>query len=588
MNWALLVIVGLLVGWFLPKRYIPSRFAALRRDPRIVASAAAVLWLAIDDRPDGTAANFDVAWSATMFSIIFGDALTIAVQRRWDRTGKCIFAAALLLKLMSLLSAKWFHIEAFNIGFLLLAHALMFIAASGGLHAEEAALQSRARILRMPAAFILIRGVLGMLAVVFALAILSPFPDYPESDRAVSEYCTLAATRAIVPYLFWTTLLAYPWILKRSARIAAPGNDSPALAWFLRTLGMLRKRYFGQGLAGFKKGGQYRRYLFYLALALPAIFLPDGSYKALTRTHFYVGWPFDDLTIHVGNCFGDGKFLHFGPSLGLLPMAALWTYLTSLGWKARTWARARPDWLGALVQATLTSLYIVLVVCLVSGAFQVIWEWWMMQQDESGIERGVIFAFLWLSNLYALGAAFVFVTLFLDARLRPRLQWFVHFAFALCFVFAFFCLSLPFFHLFPPLYPVSHQALVRELDDLEWRIGYVYRKQIEPPSDPIKKNADRLDRLEMAYAANPQLDDALWSLSRRIAKERGPGIIWAVMERSRNWSDNEGLIFVPLLTSLPRNGTLRRLKGYLNRSNVESDRFWAEEFLTDLNSADTK
>jgi len=60
------------------------------------------------------------------------------------------------------------------------------------------------------------------------------------------------------------------------------------------------------------------------------------------------------------------------------------------------------------------------------------------------------------------------------------------------------------------------------------------------------------------------------------------------MERSRNWSDNEGLIFVPLLTSLPRNGTLRRLKGYLNRSNVESDRFWAEEFLTDLNSADTK
>ena len=294
----------------------------------------------------------------------------------------------------------------------------------------------------------------------------------------------------------------------------------------------LRTRYFGQGLAGFKKGGQYRRYLFYLALALPAIFLPDGSYKAFTRTHFYVGWPFDDLTIHVGNCFGDGKFLHFGPSLGLLPMAALWTYLASRGWKARTWARARPDWLGALVQAILTSLYIVLVVCLVSGAIQVIWEWWMMQQDESGIERGVIFAFLWLSNLCVLGAAFVFVTLFLDARLRPRLQRFVHFAFALCFVFAFFCLPLPLFHLFPPLYPVSHQALARELDDLEWTIGYAYRKQIEPPSDPIKKNADRLDRLEMAYAANPQLDDAFWSLSRRVAKERRSGIVWTVMQRS--------------------------------------------------------
>ena len=59
------------------------------------------------------------------------------------------------------------------------------------------------------------------------------------------------------------------------------------------------------------------------------------------------------------------------------------------------------------------------------------------------------------------------------------------------------------------------------MDDLEWTIGYAYRKQIEPPSDPIKKNADRLDRLEMAYAANPQLDDAFWSLSRRFAKERG-------------------------------------------------------------------
>jgi len=135
---------------------------------------------------------------------------------------------------------------------------------------------------------------------------------------------------------------------------------------------------------------------------------------------------------------------------------------------------------------------------------------------------------------------------------------------------------------------VSHQALVRELDDLEWTIGYAYRKQIEPPSDPIKKNADRLDRLEMAYAANPQLDDAFWSLSRRFAKERGPRIIWAVMERSRNWSDNEGLIFVPLLASLPRTETLRILNRYYEKSKVESDRLWAEEFVRDLNSADTK
>jgi len=125
------------------------------------------------------------------------------------------------------------------------------------------------------------------------------------------------------------------------------------------------------------------------------------------------------------------------------------------------------------------------------------------------------------------------------------------------------------------------------LDDLEWTIGYAYRKQIEPPSDPIKKNADRLDRLEMAYAANPQLDDAFWSLSRRVAKERRSGIVWTVMQRSGNWRDDEGLIFLPLLASLPREKVLKNLHQY-EKSQVESERIWAAKFLSKLDSGDAK
>jgi hypothetical protein len=220
------------------------------------------------------------------------------------------------------------------------------------------------------------------------------------------------------------------------------------------------------------------------------------------------------------------------------------------------------------------------VIYFFSGVTQVIWEYHMCQMDYPGIERGALFALLWLPNLYASGAAAIFVTLFLDARLRPGLQRLVHIVFAVCFVFAFY---------HPPsvMYPLSYRVLVWELDDLKGIFERTHQEQIEPSSERPSNDAKRLDQLEKAFAANPQLDDAFRRSSRRVAAERGPGIIRAVMERSRNWSDNEGLIFVPLLASLPRNDSLRILNRY-EKSKVESDRLWAGEFLTELDSADTK
>jgi len=75
--WELIVIVGLLVGWLFPRRLVPPQLAALRRDPRLVASAAAILWLLVDDHPAQPYATFGDPGAAVMLSIVFGNSLAL-------------------------------------------------------------------------------------------------------------------------------------------------------------------------------------------------------------------------------------------------------------------------------------------------------------------------------------------------------------------------------------------------------------------------------------------------------------------------------------------------------------------------------
>jgi hypothetical protein len=250
-------------------------------------------------------------------------------------------------------------------------------------------------------------------------------------------------------------------------------------------LGKARRTIVGQIRADFCGEERYRRWLFYLLLALPAVLLPKFDYMALNRERYSLGWPWSDMDILIGNSMGDGKILHFQPGLELLFFVPLWCYVASLALRAWKWAKGRPDWLGAFIQATLTSTYCVLLFCFFYGAVEVAWTWHVLPMDWAGLERACSYAWDWLPWLYLVGAIGIFAALFLDARRRAGFLWLTHFAFAVGFAFAFR-------HLAP--------MLTFQLEELNSLILYAQKEQLEPDSERPRIDARQLDKLEQIYA----------------------------------------------------------------------------------------
>ncbi|GEM_PF-2517289 len=112
--------------------------------------------------------------------------------------------------------------------------------------------------------------------------------------------------------------------------------------------------------------------------------------------------------------------------------------------------------------------------------------------------------------------------------------------------------------------------------------------------DPKTLSADfkRLDALRRVFAETQahgdQFGDAFWRASKRLADERGPAVLHAVMARSEEWrGGEEGLVFVPLVSLLPREATLKILRQYQSAKG-ESARIWAGEFITEFGMSDTR
>jgi hypothetical protein len=117
--------------------------------------------------------------------------------------------------------------------------------------------------------------------------------------------------------------------------------------------------------------------------------------------------------------------------------------------------------------------------------------------------------------------------------------------------------------------------------------SFAFAAAEQPKQDRGRVTADAkaLDRLQKLSMATPEFGDKFWRESKRLADERGPEIIHAIIVRSRTWRGEEGLIFVPLVSLLPRGPTLKLLKAY-ERSRFKSERIWAEEFQTEFEASD--
>jgi len=112
---------------------------------------------------------------------------------------------------------------------------------------------------------------------------------------------------------------------------------------------------------------------------------------------------------------------------------------------------------------------------------------------------------------------------------------------------------------------------------------------------PDKKVQDedfkRLDALARVFfvtqAKDDQFGDTFWRASKKLADERGSGIIDAVMVLSHKWKDEENLVFVPLVSLVPRDKALEILHRY-QHAKLESERDYAGEFISEFDMSDTQ
>ena len=112
-----------------------------------------------------------------------------------------------------------------------------------------------------------------------------------------------------------------------------------------------------------------------------------------------------------------------------------------------------------------------------------------------------------------------------------------------------------------------------------------------PSPEQMRHYTSELDKLEKTFFADrrkgDQFGEHFWRESKRVASRNSPDIITAIMVRARKWTDEEGLIFVPLVSLLPRKAALDVLHAY-ERSPRDSDRAWASDYITEFDTDDTK
>src|SRR5881398_788011 len=112
-------------------------------------------------------------------------------------------------------------------------------------------------------------------------------------------------------------------------------------------------------------------------------------------------------------------------------------------------------------------------------------------------------------------------------------------------------------------------------------------------TEQLRNYRRELQYLEKTFFADQrkgdQFGEHFWRESKRVADRTGPNIIAAILPYAtkQTWTGEEGLIFVPLVSMLPRRETLAILHAY-ERSPREPEHILGREYLTELEADDTK
>lgn len=179
-----------------------------------------------------------------------------------------------------------------------------------------------------------------------------------------------------------------------------------------------------------------RQWLFYFALALPAILAPHSDFISINRSWFTLGLLIPGMHLRVGDLsfVGNGHRFSLHPDPLLLPISiALWTGAIWLAWKVRQWAAQCPGYHGPVVQALITASYGLLLLWFLSGVTEVCWEWRLLGIDDS-LELATAFRFARraLPILYTLAVGCAAAILVVDSFSRSFRHRLVYLASALC------------------------------------------------------------------------------------------------------------------------------------------------------------
>jgi hypothetical protein len=114
-----------------------------------------------------------------------------------------------------------------------------------------------------------------------------------------------------------------------------------------------------------------------------------------------------------------------------------------------------------------------------------------------------------------------------------------------------------------------------------------------PTPQQLRDYMRDLQYLEKTFFADQrkgdQFGEHFWRESKHVGERTGPNVIAAILPYAtkRNWTGEEGLIFVPLVAMLPRQQTLVILRAY-ERSRFEPEHILGREYLTELEAEDTQ